>query len=58
MVASALVEGKKLESNAIKLLLKRWGMKAGVPRLHAHPPCVYNLGYPAISNCSRTVRLI
>jgi site-specific recombinase XerD len=30
------LEGRKLEPNAIKLLLKRWGKKAGVPRLHAH----------------------
>lgn len=30
------LEGKRLQSNAIKLLLKRWGKKAGVPRLHAH----------------------
>ncbi len=30
------LDGKKLEPNAIKLLLKRWGKKAGVPRLHAH----------------------
>jgi len=30
------IDGKKLEPNAIKLLLKRWGKKAGVPRLHAH----------------------
>jgi site-specific recombinase XerD len=30
------MDGKKLESNAIKLLLKRWGKKSGVPRLHAH----------------------
>jgi integrase/recombinase XerC/integrase/recombinase XerD len=30
------LDGKKLESNAIKLFLKRWGKKAGVPRLHAH----------------------
>ncbi|MGA2159802.1 MAG: tyrosine-type recombinase/integrase [Dehalococcoidia bacterium] len=30
------LEGKCLQSNAIKLLLKRWGKKAGVPRLHAH----------------------
>ncbi|MFC1964775.1 tyrosine recombinase XerC [Chloroflexota bacterium] len=30
------LEGKKLKPNAIKLLLKRWGKKAGVPRLHAH----------------------
>jgi integrase/recombinase XerC/integrase/recombinase XerD len=30
------LDGKKLEPSAIKLLLKRWGKKAGVPRLHAH----------------------
>jgi len=30
------MDGKKLQPNAIKLLLKRWGKKAGVPRLHAH----------------------
>jgi len=30
------LDGKKLEPNAIKLLLKRWGKKARVPRLHAH----------------------
>ena len=30
------LDGKKLVPNAIKLLLKRWGKKAGVPRLHAH----------------------
>jgi len=30
------LDGKKLEPNAIKLLLKRWGKKAAVPRLHAH----------------------
>jgi integrase/recombinase XerC/integrase/recombinase XerD len=29
-------DGGHLQSNAIKLLLKRWGRKAGVPRLHAH----------------------
>ena len=28
--------GEKLEYNAIRLFLKRWGKKAGVPRLHAH----------------------
>jgi site-specific recombinase XerD len=28
--------GKRLQSNAVKLLLKRWGRRAGVPRLHAH----------------------
>ena len=28
--------GERLQSNAIKLLLKRWGKRAGVPRLHAH----------------------
>ena len=30
------LDGKRLQPNAIKLLLKRWGKKAGVPRLHAH----------------------
>lgn len=30
------LDGKQLQPNAIKLLLKRWGRKAGVPRLHAH----------------------
>jgi len=30
------LDGKKLDPNAIRLLLKRWGKKAGVPRLHAH----------------------
>lgn len=30
------LDGEKLQANAIKLLLKRWGKKAGVPRLHAH----------------------
>lgn len=30
------LDGKKLKPNAIKLLLKRWGRRAGVPRLHAH----------------------
>jgi len=30
------LDGKPLRPNAIKLLLKRWGKKAGVPRLHAH----------------------
>jgi len=29
-------DGRQLQSNAIKLLLGRWGRKAGVPRLHAH----------------------
>jgi len=29
-------DGEKLEYNAIRLLLKRLGKKAGVPRLHAH----------------------
>lgn len=29
-------DGKRLQSNAIKLLLRRWGRRAGVPRLHAH----------------------
>jgi site-specific recombinase XerD len=30
------LDGRKPEPNAIKLLLKRWGKKAGVPRVHAH----------------------
>lgn len=30
------LDSKPLHPNAIKLLLKRWGRKAGVPRLHAH----------------------
>jgi len=30
------LDGKKVQPDAIRLLLKRWGKKAGVPRLHAH----------------------
>lgn len=30
------IDGEKLEYNAMRLLLKRWGKKAGVTRLHAH----------------------
>jgi site-specific recombinase XerD len=30
------LDDKPLKPNAVKLLLKRWGKKAGVPRLHAH----------------------
>jgi len=30
------MDGKKLRSNAIKLLLSRWGKRAEVPRVHAH----------------------
>lgn len=30
------LDGKPLKANAVKLLLKRWGKRAGVPRLHAH----------------------
>ena len=30
------LDGEPLRPNAIKLLLKRWGKKAGVERLHAH----------------------
>jgi site-specific recombinase XerD len=30
------LDGKPLQANAVKLMLKRWGKKAGVPRLHAH----------------------
>jgi site-specific recombinase XerD len=30
------LDGKHLLPNAVKLLLNRWGKRAGVPRLHAH----------------------
>ena len=30
------LDGRPLRPNAVKLLLKRWGKKAGVERLHAH----------------------
>jgi len=30
------LDGKYLQPNAVKLLIKRWGKKAGVPRLHSH----------------------
>ena len=30
------LDGKPLVANAVKLILNRWGKKAGVPRLHAH----------------------
>jgi len=30
------LDGKPLHTNAVKLLIKRWGKKANVPRLHAH----------------------
>jgi site-specific recombinase XerD len=30
------LDGKRLMPNAVKLLLKRWGRRARVPRLHAH----------------------
>jgi site-specific recombinase XerD len=30
------LDGKPLQPNAVKLLLDRWGRRAGVPRLHAH----------------------
>jgi site-specific recombinase XerD len=30
------LDGKPLRPNAVKLLIKRWGRKAGVSRLHAH----------------------
>jgi len=30
------MDGKKLRSNAIKLLLSRWGKRAEVPKVHAH----------------------
>ena len=30
------LDGRRLSSNAIKLIFERWGKQAGVPRLHAH----------------------
>jgi len=30
------LDGRPLSTNAIKLILQRWGKSAGVPRLHAH----------------------
>ncbi|MCX6003588.1 MAG: tyrosine-type recombinase/integrase [Chloroflexi bacterium] len=30
------LEGRHLTPNAVRLILTRWGKKAGVPRLHAH----------------------
>lgn len=30
------LEGRRLTANAVKLILERWGKRAGVPRLHAH----------------------
>ena len=30
------LDGKPLKPNAVKLLVNRWGKRAGVPRLHAH----------------------
>ncbi|MFC1930128.1 tyrosine-type recombinase/integrase [Chloroflexota bacterium] len=30
------LDGKPLKPNAVKLLVNRWGKKAGVPRFHAH----------------------
>jgi len=31
-----MLDGQKMQANTVKLLLGRWGRKAGVPRLHAH----------------------
>jgi len=30
------LDGRRLQPNAVKLLLARWGKRSGVPRLHAH----------------------
>ena len=30
------LDGKHLKNDAVKLLINRWGKRAGVPRLHAH----------------------
>lgn len=51
------VDGKKFEPNAIKLLLKRWGKKAGVPRLHTHL-CRHTFATDSlIYNCGDVFRL-
>lgn len=45
------LDGGHLQSNAIKLLLRRWGRKAGVPRLHRSfmsPHLCYNVLEPQL----------
>jgi len=51
------IDGEKLEYNAIRLLLKRWGKRAGVPRLHAHL-CRHTYATNYLSyNCGDVFRL-
>lgn len=51
------LDEKKLQPNAIKLLLRRWGRKAGVPRLHAHL-CRHTYATNYLSyNCGDVFRL-
>jgi site-specific recombinase XerD len=51
------LEGDPLKPNAIKLLLKRWGKKVGVPRLHAHL-CRHTFATNfLINNCGDVFRL-
>ena len=51
------LEGSQIKPNAIRLLFKRWGKKAGVPRLHAHL-CrhTFTTNY-LIHNCGDVFRL-
>jgi len=51
------LDSKPLRPNAAKLLLKRWGKKAGVPRLHAHL-CRHTYATNFLSyNCGDVFRL-
>ncbi len=51
------LDGDHLQSNAIKLLLRRWGRKANVPRLHAHL-CRHTYATTFLSyNCGDVFRL-
>jgi len=51
------LDGGQLQSNAIKLLLRRWRRKAGVPRLHAHL-CRHTYATAFLShNCGDVFRL-
>jgi len=51
------LDGSPLQSNAIKLLLRRWGRRAGVTRLHAHL-CRHTYATTFLShNCGDVFRL-
>jgi site-specific recombinase XerD len=51
------LDGKPLQANAVKLLIKRWGKKANVPRLHAHL-CRHTFATNfLIQNCGDVFRL-